>query len=412
MSFFCVVTVLLSLSGCNRKGPSKSSAGESVSSTSVNMSKSWSGNVSGNISGDLSGNTFGDVSENTSRNLPAPVTVAVGELPTEEEARNFARELETSLKDGDASVFIRAIDWSNLTNRVLAGIPVTEQARFDRRYLLQLFSEDGGIAQSVADKIRQGGTYHFLRTRPIDEHTLAVTFRLVDVDGGLDYHDLYLQRRGKNLIQIQEFYLYHFDETFSETLRRTLVPDLYAGGQSDYGMMMSDVILLIYRENQLLIQEFSRAAEEKNAVRALDLFEQLPPELQGQKTFQFWRLQAAQAHTDAQQYEFVLAEVHQRYRDESWADFLSLDYYFGRRDFRSALTCLDRIEKQVGGDPYLASFRCWALLNLQNYTEAQACLENAIKQEPELAKNPSFISLRERLKNVSPLNPFRINLTK
>ncbi len=336
----------------------------------------------------------------------------VGEIPTMEEATNFALELEASLKDGDATAFIRAIDWSALTNRVLAGIPATEQARFDRRYLLQLFSENSGIAQSVADKIRQGGSYRFLRARPVDAHTLAVTFRLVDADGGLDYHDLYLQRRGQNLIQIQEFYLYHFDETFSETLRRTLVPDLYAGGQSDYGMIMSDVILLIYRENMLLIQEFSRATEEKDAIRALDLFERLPPELKGQKTFQLWRLQAARMHPDAQQYEFVVADIRQRYGNESWVDFLSLDYYFGRRDFQSALICLNRIEKRVGGDPYLASFRCWALLNLKDFTEAQTCLENAIQKEPNLAENPSFRSLRKRLKAISekksdaPLNPF------
>lgn len=343
-------------------------------------------------------------------------------LPSLVEAEAFARSLEKNLQEGNAEAFVRTIDWSALTDRVLKGIPQTsEEDRFDRRYLIQLFSQNGGIAQSVAEKVRQGGTYHFLRTKKVNDHTLAVTFRLVDADGGLDYHDLYLERKAGSLIQIQEFYLYHFDETFSETLRRTLVPGLYVDGKNDYGMMMSELILILHKENKLLIQEFSHAFEEKNYARTLDLFEQLPRELQNLKTFQLWRLKAAQMHPDPNTYAFVLADVRQRFRQEGWIDFLSLDYFFNHREFQQALECVDRIDQLVGGDPYLENFRCWAFLNLQKPDEAKKHFEQALRQEPELAKDPSFASIRKRLEcrpvsgkiskepptPIQPLNPFR-----
>ncbi len=320
---------------------------------------------------------------------------------TEAEAKTFAETLETQLRNGNGTFFVRSMDWSRLTDQVLEGVQNSKdlpaEERFDRRALIQLFSEKGGIAQSVAEKIKQGGTYHFLRTRKLPNGNWTVTFRLVDADGGLDYHDLYLERRGGNLIQIYEFYLYHFDETFSETLRRTLVPDLYVDGKNDYGMPMSQLVLILYKENKLLIQELSKAFENGNYNRTLDLFEQLPKELQEQKTFQFWRLKAAQMHPDPSVYSFVLADVRQKFHQEGWVDFLSLDYFFNHHDYANALKCIDRIDQLVGGDPYLQNFRCWAYLNLKQFSEAEKRYAQAVAQEPELTKDASFKSVRMRL---------------
>lgn len=360
--------------------------------------------------------------------------------PTEAQAIEFAHALEERLKNGDSAFFVRAVDWSALTDRVLRGIPQTADGenlnesgaknvnpngpepaskssadRFDRRYLISLFSEKGGIAQSVAEKVRQGGTYHFLRVKRIDDGSLALTFRLVDADGGLDYHDLYLEHKAGGLVQIYEFYLYHFDETFSETLRRTLVPNLYLDGADDYGTIASELIILLHKENKLLIQEFSTAFEEKKAQRALDLFDQLPRELRNLKTFQLWRLKAAQLHPDPAVYSFVFADIRQKYVQEGWVDFLSLDYFFNRREFQNALACINHIDALVGGDPYLDSFRCWAYLNLENIPEAQRRFDDALAKEPDLAEDRSFTSLKKRLESVKinpadadqEINPFR-----
>ncbi len=350
---------------------------------------------------------------NNNENAPSETTFPA---PTERQARDFARALEERLKNGDSEFFFRAVDWSALTDRVLCGIPQSaDSERFDRRYLIGLFSEKGGVAQSVAEKIRQGGTYRFLRVKKLNGGGLAVTFRLVDTDGGLDYHDLYLECKTGGLVQIYEFYFYHFDETFSETLRRTLVPNLYVDGTNDYGAIASELIMMLHKENKLLIQEFSKAFEEKKPQRALDLFDQLPKELRNLKTFQLWRLKSAQIHPDPAVYSFVFADIRQKYVQEGWVDFLSLDYFFNRREFQKALACINHIDALVGGDPYLENFRCWAYLNLENISEAQRRFDAAIAKEPALANDRSFISLKKRLEaaTLNPLehdrelNPFR-----
>jgi len=329
-------------------------------------------------------------------------------LITDEQAIEFSRMIEKTLAEGDEGPFVRAVNWSSLTDRVMTGIPEKDRSRFDRRYLLQLFSGKDSLVQSIAQKVKAGGSYHFLRLRKLDAQTFVVTFRLVDAEGGLDYHDLYLARRGLNLVQIEDFYLYHFGETFSESLRRTLVPELYFEGVKDFGMTLTEHVQILIRENTELISELTKACEEKNVQRSLDLYDQLPKELQSLKTFQFWRLKMAQNHPDPSVYAFVLADVRKQFEKEAWADFLSLDYFFNRGEFQNALTCLDRIDFLVGGDPYLESFRCWAFLNLKNVEEAEKHLNAGLKKEPGLAKEPSFESLEKRLKQIKikPLNPF------
>lgn len=421
-SFFllCVSALLWEAAGCRKAGPAGLNSGTDSSK------EENTGNTESTENKKGAGNALNIRHARGSEDIK-PLTEA--------DVRSFAQTLEERLKQGDAAFFVRSVDWSELTDCVLAGIqtheaengsesgaasksesglktasesganaksdihvkPVPKKELFDRRYLIQLFSEKGGIAQSVAEKVQQGGSYHFLRTRKNEDGTWAATFRLVDADGGLDYHDLYLERRGGNLIQIREFYLYHFDETFSETLRRTLVPDLYVDGKNDYGMPMPQLIRILYKENELLIQEMSKAFESGNYIRTLDLFERLPKELQGLKTFQFWRLKVAQLHPDLSVYPFILADVRQKFHQEGWVDFLSLDYFFNHHEYSQALECIERIDALVGGDPYLNNFRCWAYMNLRKPEEAEKLYSDAVTREPVLAQDVSFQSVRKRL---------------
>lgn len=329
-------------------------------------------------------------------------------LITDEQAIEFSQTIEKSLSAGDLAPLIRGVNWSSLTDRVLAGIPEKDRERFDRRYLIRLFSGSDSLVQSVAQKVKAGGSYHFLRLRKLNDQTLVATFRLIDEFGGLDYHDLYLARRGENLVQIEDFYLYHFGETYSESLRRTLAPELYLEGVKDFGMTLTENMQILIRENTELLSELTKAYEANNIQRTLDLYDQLPEDLRRLKTIQFWRLKMAQGHPDPSVYMFVLADVRKCFENEAWVDFLSLDYFMNRGEFQNALICLDRIDSLVGGDPYLESFRCWAFLNLKNVEEAQKRLNAGLEKEPGLKEDPSFKSLNKRLETMKrqPLNPF------
>ncbi|MDO4569133.1 MAG: hypothetical protein Q4D38_01960 [Planctomycetia bacterium] len=341
-------------------------------------------------------------SEPPNSTLSAPLSI--------EEAEGFARTLETRLKQGDGVFFIRAMDWSSLTDRVLEGLEGTPEAKqFSRADLLRSFSGERGFAQTIALKVRNGGAYSFLRAKKNANDEISLTFRLVEQDGGLDYHDLYVRRMPDGGVGVYEIHLYHFGENFSETLRRALVPERYVGGVTSYGTMMSDAVQILFRERSQDVQRCFSAFEEGRYQDALNIYDQLPPELRVLKPLVIIRLQAAQKHPDEGVYRFVLAEAREQMRDDVCADFLSLDYFFNHKMYENALDCVDRIDAYVGGDIYLNFFRCYALVHLAQCDRAKQLFLETITKDPSLKEDPTFRGLGkilEKSTNSKAIDPF------
>ena len=85
-------------------------------------------------------------------------------LITDEQAIEFSQTIEKSLTAGDPEPLIRAVNWSSLTDRVLAGIPEKDRGRFDRRYLIQLFS--GSEADFPSRPVYRKGVKHQMTICP------------------------------------------------------------------------------------------------------------------------------------------------------------------------------------------------------------------------------------------------------
>lgn len=316
---------------------------------------------------------------------------------TPEEATLWGKRLEKHLLEGDASFFLRAMDWSAWTDRILKDIPEKRaEGTYKRAELYQSLSLSGGIAKTVAEKVRRGGAYHFLRLLSNGKNP-QLLFRLIDPEGGVDYHTLFLHRGKDGLLCVEEIYLYHFGETFTNALRRTLFPELYVGGVNSYGAMMSDVVSILFRENIDLIQKMYTAFGQQEFRKTLDYYEALPEELQRNKSIQILRLQAAQQLHDPSLYAFVLTDLRNRMPGDACVDFLSLDYFFQQKQYGEALKCLDRIDRILGKDPYLNVYRCHALLALKKPQEAQKLYENAVQEDPRLLRDPTFQAMEKKL---------------
>src|SRR5262249_28440975 len=65
-------------------------------------------------------------------------------------------------------------------------------------------------------------------------------------------------------------------------------------------------------------------------------------------------------------------------------DIVSIDYYVLKKQFKEALDCVERLDKAVGGDPYLFVLRANLLLESGQFTDAIAAVDKALKQEPKL----------------------------
>ncbi|MDO4583479.1 MAG: hypothetical protein Q4D62_05175 [Planctomycetia bacterium] len=313
-----------------------------------------------------------------------------------EEATLWGQKLEKTLREGDASFFLRAMDWSAWTDRILKEIPEKRaEGTYKRADLYQSLSLSGGIAKTVAEKVKNGGAYHFLRVLKGD--TPKLLFRLIDPDGGVDYHELFLHRGKDGNICVEEIYLYHFGETFTNALRRTLFPELYVGGVNSYGVMMSEVVSILFRENIDLIQKMYTAFDQQQYQKVLDYYDALPQELQANKSLQILRLQAAQQIGDPAIYAFVLTDLRNQMKGDVCVDFLSLDYFFQQKQYPEALRCLERIDRILGSDPYLEVYRCHALLFMGKRQEARQRYEKALQEDSRLLHDPTFQAIGKAL---------------
>lgn len=319
---------------------------------------------------------------------------------TQPEAHQFAETLEKALIHRKPEFFIRAINWSGITDKILTGIPENrKQETYNREKLYESLCLSGGVAAEVGEKVSQGGAYQFLRSGNFlnPESLPWVMFRYLDPQGGLDYHKLFLARDSTGAICVEDILLVHFNETLSDSLRRMLAPELYAGGTAGHGVPMSQVVQILFREKYEEFAKMTTALQEGNYQRVLDIYDSLPVQLQENKTLEMLRLNAAQNLPDTEQYMFILADLRKKMKGDPTLDFISLDYFFGRKRFTEVLQCLERIEKVVGEDPYLNLFRCNALIQLERYDEAEKLYLFSLQDDPRLNRDPLFRNIALRI---------------
>ncbi len=317
---------------------------------------------------------------------------------TEEEAISFGVTLEKSLRE-DEGMFARVMDWGAISDAVLRDLPENrKEGTYRRKDLLGSLTQSGGVARHISEKVKRGGSYHFLRLKEVADARSGervLMFRYIDPDGGVDYHHLYLHHGPGNLLAVREIFMFHFSETYTDSIRQTLAPELYVGGMRNYGsnipaVRMTEVVQIQFRENMQIIQAIFEAYEKSNFQQTLDLFDILPEELRMNKTLQILRLNAAMRHADPNVYLYVMADLRQNMKNDPCVDFLSLDYLFSKGLYTEVLRSMDRIDTIIGRDPYLNLFRCMALVRLGQPEDAKQLYRISVQADPRLKYDPDF----------------------
>jgi hypothetical protein len=96
------------------------------------------------------------------------------------------------------------------------------------------------------------------------------------------------------------------------------------------------------------------------------------------------RLRAAQA-IDDDEYSTVLEEFRQLYPQDPCLDLLLIDYYFMKNDYARVNESTNRLDKSLGGDPYLNVLRSNMSASGGDLKAARGFADRAIKEEPTLA---------------------------
>ena len=138
--------------------------------------------------------------------------------------------------------------------------------------------------------------------------------------------------------------------------------------------------MLHFRQVELLTEFEGKGQHEK----ALQIYDQLPSELQRDKNVLLIRLRAAQAVGEAAYAEAVrdLRAVHP---DDPCIDLYGITCFLQKKDFAQALASINRVEKSLGDAPYANLLRAYVHQNAGNWPAAQKAAEAAVAAEPTLA---------------------------
>jgi tetratricopeptide (TPR) repeat protein len=311
---------------------------------------------------------------------PAPPIAKADGPPTEEECQAFGRKLEKAVAEGDKAATDQLFHIKDLMERADRELKL-DLTPADQDGLKKVGERTSGRTASEAIGVAQnGGSYTFLRVHTVDGKR-RVLMRTITPDGGLTYHDILLIRYPDGQVATHDLYDFAKGAMLTDLFGRgtlaliaQLHPDMFAR------LSPSDQL---YAKHENALVAMDRDIRSGRAKEALATFRALPAELQMDKLFQLVAVQAAQ-RTNDDDYLLELERLRRNHPGNVVTDLWSVEYYIFKKQCKEALECIDRLDKMVGGDPFLDVKRADALIDAGRHKEAREAAEKAVKNEPKL----------------------------
>ncbi len=225
---------------------------------------------------------------------------------------------------------------------------------------------------------------------------IRAMFRMLSSEGLFNYHELLLVKNQEGGVEVTDLYVFASGETMSQTLRR--------GALAVIAAKNSSAVTRLLKGEQDFLQHFetinamNQANREGKFQQALDLYAKLPAKLQDEKSTLLIRVNAAR-QVDDKLYRAALDDFAKAFPRDPACDLMLIDAYAMREEFDKCLATIDRLDKRVGGDPYLDSIRGNMALSQGKTEEAKPLFKAAIAGAPMLPQ-PYFelasISLDEK----------------
>jgi tetratricopeptide (TPR) repeat protein len=294
----------------------------------------------------------------------------------------FAEEIERVVAEGDPEAAEALIDYGSMINRSVDGLKLTiaERRAFHDGALTGL-KNTGGLLGIITRLVQEGGDYSLLRLyREGDKPHLL--FRLIHPGGeGVNYHDHLVRKQPDGSYRIIDTKVAVSGEFASESFRRGAAGVVAERAKAAGQPVPAEALALLDAGDDL-----KKAADLKREGRdkeALALLEALPSELQKSKLVLLSKIQASQK-VDEVAYKKAIDDFRAAFPHDPAADFHALDSYTLGKQWDEALACLDRIDKGVGGDPYLDCTRAGLLKEKGDLAGARAAADRAVEALPDL----------------------------
>lgn len=261
-------------------------------------------------------------------------------------------------------------DLNAFGERILKGIPMDPKGR--EEFLSGLgtsFNWGDTILKNTGDT----GSYSFLHASRRSGHLRAI-FRLINADGSINYHDIEFSSDAVES-KIIDVYIYTAAENLSETMNALVANSFAQRDNLDIPGLSREDGLSAYRKLHEQMQQGDFPG-------LLASFHKLPKDIRNHKATLMLRLQAAQQMSH-EEHRLAIHDLVAAFPQNKALDFLLIDIHHGEKEWDLGLSCIDRLDLVVGGDPYLDCLRAGFLTDAGRLTQAREKAEAALLKLPE-----------------------------
>ncbi len=311
--------------------------------------------------------------------LLLPVAHArAGDAPTAEQVQAAAERIDLALQEGDASVYEQFFSNERFLDRILGSVKLEP---VERQNILKNMPMGATLGKQFAGIIEADGSYRLLRVREVDGRPRAL-FRTVPTDGGINYHDTVFELDAHGTPVIVDIDIYMTGELLSQTVRRTILPIVVDAKRSRLEKLVRRESLFVTHGDA--VQALLITARSGDPHDALDQYSQLPAELQEDLLVMMSALLAAQRlGVDTPQYNALSERFMKTHGRGNNAELVRIDPLITLGKRREVIQMFRRLDRRVGGDPYLSALIAYQLAELGEHAEAKKLIEAAIAADPD-----------------------------
>lgn len=309
--------------------------------------------------------------------LPSISVAQEADAPTDEELfLDFGKKVAASINRLEPGILDSAFDMKVMGERITRDVDVDKD--FRKGFLGAL---DGAMAMGmhICQAIELDGSYSFLglREREGKPHLL---FRMLS-DGALNYHELEVVRDKRDRVRVNDAFIYLSGEYYSATSRRVYVR---AAAEQNRGILSS----LMGEDSEFfesvdIIDRFHDLAGQGKFKEALAEYDKLPESVAKSRFMQQSRIVVAQEVSE-EIYLATLEEYLTLFPKDAGLSLLMIDAHMYREEFAESLKAVDKLDRSVGGDPYLDCLRANILLASGEVDDAFAKARRACSSQPGL----------------------------
>ena len=304
---------------------------------------------------------------------PAPLPPPTLVMPSDEEARDFGDKVVQSFLTGEPKE-TDLIDFDAIGDRVVQGLSVPPRFRTG----LVKGMQDSGLFARLRKNLGEDSSMRVLRIRDVGNEKQVLIRALGE---GVNYLEFILSKAPGGQVRAADVFVYVSGERFTETMRAVTIPIAAQANRSLLERLQGKEYSLV--ANLPKFDEINKALRAGDHAKALEVYAQLPRDVQEMKVVQLLRYQAAIASLEGAEFVAMIDDMRTILGNDPRLELMFLDQYVITKQFDRTLAATTQIYRDTG-DPYMRVLRADVYAEQGKPKMAIREAQEAIREEPEL----------------------------